>query len=93
MMMMMTTTTTTLTTAFIISIFKRTANLCCSVINELGEIFRRQDYCYDANANAICDKKMFIEMKTSTSNSFGEKYSKYIIVKPIITVKFKLRIG
>ena len=63
--------------------------------NELDAICQRHDYCYskkDTNKND-CDKVMLNEMKTSKSSTFGEKISKYLIVKPIIYSKYKLGLG
>ena len=64
-------------------------------INELNAICERHDYCYskpNGNKND-CDKIMHDEMKNSQSSTIGEKLSKYLIVKPTIFSKYKLRLG
>ena len=64
-------------------------------VNELDAICQRHDYCYSkpgVNKND-CDKVMLNEMKTSMSATVGEKFRKYLIVKPIILSKYKLGLG
>ena len=64
-------------------------------VNELDAICEEHDYCYDDNPSnkSMCDKKMLTKLKSSKSKTFGEKVAKNLVVKPVITAKYKLGLG
>ena len=63
--------------------------------NEVDAVCKDHDICYDENPSnkSMCDKNMLTGLKSSKSKTIGEKIAKNLIVKPVISAKYKLGLG